>query len=177
MTQPNSTPNTTLTWDAPDPGVWSAETAHNAGPTSIPLRHIMEESFADGFRNTFTQLGVPLSHIEVRHINGWPYVSFFVHDIPRKPGPPPPRIVLKLITRLHPGFRRRTKIAAAAVVGNRALALSEEWFDERPRWIDRILGLQQRDGSRVTGDSTSHLVHDVTETHARFWVSKTERAT
>lgn len=145
MKQQTPTNNSAVTWDAPDQGVWSAETAHNGGVTSVPLRDIMEQSFSEGFRSSLAPLGVPLSHVEARHVNGWPYVSFFLHDVPRKAGPPPPDLILKLLTRLHPGFRRRTKIAAAAIAENRALAMTDDWFAERQSWISRILELQKRD--------------------------------
>jgi hypothetical protein len=80
----------------------------------VTLRDEFEGAFAEGFRRTFATLGVPLSHIEIRHVNGWPYTSVFLHDVPRKAGAPPPAFVLKVLTRVHPGFRRRTKIARQA---------------------------------------------------------------
>jgi pyruvate,water dikinase len=132
-------------WEAPDKGLWSLEAAHGDSFTTVPMRALMEHSFAEGFRRSFAQLGVPLSHVELRHVHGWPYVSFFMHDVPRRPGKPPPAFVLKAVTRLHPGFRRRTKIAAAAIAEGRALQMTDGWERERAGYVARNIELQRVD--------------------------------
>ncbi len=153
-----STANAAVTWDAPDNGLWSLETAHYGGPTAIPFRAEMEHRFAAGFRASLAQLGVPLSHIEMRHVNGWPYASFFLHDAPRSAGKPPPAIVLKLLSRLHPGFRRRTKVAAAALAERRPHRMAATWSDERSTWIARMLELQRVDPTSLDdGALADHL--------------------
>ncbi len=105
-----------VSWAAPDEDTWELEANHGSALPVVPLRDQLEVAFAAGFRKTFARLGLPLSPIELRHVNGWPYVSFFIHDAPRKAGNPPPAIVLKVLTRVHPGFRRRTRIARAATI-------------------------------------------------------------
>jgi pyruvate,water dikinase len=139
-----------VTWDAPDKGPWSCETAHGTGLPSVPMQEIMERSFAAGFKASLAPLGVPLSHVEIRHVNGWPYVSFFLHDVPRGAGKPPPTFVLKAITRIHPRFRKRTKIAAAAIAEGRPLQFAADWETERDTWIARNLEFQRVDTSSLT---------------------------
>jgi pyruvate,water dikinase len=147
-----------VTWKAPDKGLWSCETAHGAGIPTVPVQELMERGFAAGFRTSLAQLGVPLSHVEIRFVNGWPYVSFFLHDVPRRPGKPPPAFVLKAITRLHPGFRKRTKIAAAAIAEGRPLQFAADWEAERATWIARNLELQHVDTDRLADDDLArHL--------------------
>ncbi len=161
MTDIDESPSTLgepVQWDAPDNGVWSLETAHSATATAVPGRQLMERGFTEGFRASFAGLGVPLSHIELRHINGWPYTSVFLHDVPRSAGKPPPDLVLRVFTRLHPGFRKRTKIAARAIAENRALHISAEWEAERQSWIDRILDLQGTDLQQLdSAELAAHL--------------------
>jgi pyruvate,water dikinase len=148
----------TVTWEAPDQGLWSCETAHGSGIPTVPMQELMEHSFASGFQASFAELGVPLSHVEIRHINGWPYVSFFLHDVPRSAGKPPPAFVLKAITRLHPGFRKRTKIAAAAIAAERPMRFALDWETERSSWIARNLELQHVDLDHLTDDELAgHL--------------------
>ena len=164
MTNPKSVPTLSdpIRWDAPDAGVWSLETAHSTTATAVPMREIMERGFADGFRTSFAELGVPLSHVELRHLNGWPYVSFFVHDVPRSAGKPPPAFVLKILTRVHPGFRRRTKVASAAIEQKRALQMSADWEEERQTWIDRILDLQRTDLTQLDDSELAAHMSTVT---------------
>ena len=138
------------TWHAPDAAVWELETAHGHCIAPVVLRDQSEQAFAEGFRKSFATLGVPLSHIELRHVNGWPYVSTFLHDVPRKAGGPPPDVVLKAITRLHPGFRRRTKVARSALAERRPQRFATDWFAERQAWITRIIGLQRDDLASLT---------------------------
>jgi hypothetical protein len=151
----------TITWEAPDADVWELEAAHGNRMLPIALRDEFEEAFSDGFRRTFATLGVPLSHIELRHVNGWPYISFFLHDVPRKAGAPPPAFVLKVLTRVHPGFRRRTRIARQAIAERRPQRLAEDWFAERQAWIGRILRLQRRDLDELDDAAMAEYLREV----------------
>ncbi len=152
-----------ISWDAPDKGVWSCETAHSQSVAPVPMRQHVERAFEAGFRSSFAGLGVPLSHVEVRHINGWPYVSFFMHDIPRGAGKPPPTFVLKAITRLHPGFRKRTKVAAAAIAEGRPLQFAQQWEAERASWIARNLELQRVDAEHLDDRQLAEHLARVTD--------------
>ncbi len=163
MTTTEPTPRTPVTWQAPDADVWELEDAHGTAIPPVVLRDQFEEAFAEGFRRSFAVLGVPLSHIELRHVNGWPYVSFFLHDVPRKAGDPPPDFVLKAIARLHPGFRRRTKIARAAIDERRAQRFTDDWFAERDRWIERIVELQRDDLAELTDQQLADHTRAVTD--------------
>ena len=160
MTNTEQQSSSPVTWEAPDKGRWSCETAHGTSIPTVSMQELMERSFAAGFKTSLPQLGVPLSHVEVRHINGWPYVSFFMHDVPRGSGKPPPAFVLKAITRIHPGFRKRTKIAAAAIAEGRPLQFARDWETERATWIARNRELQRVDVDRLSDDELArHLAH------------------
>ena len=135
----------TVSWDPPDPGEWALEAAHGSQLMPVTGRDQMVAAFTEGMKAGTQPYGLPLSHAEMQIINGWPYVSFFLHDVPRKAGPPPPDFVIKAISRLHPGFRRRTKVAKAAIAERRAQRVAEQWFTERDRWIERLLELQRVD--------------------------------
>lgn len=163
MTADTPTPLSEGVWRAPDGDVWELDSAHGTGVVPVPLRGELEDAFAEGFRRSFAQLGMPLSHIELRHVNGRPYVSFFLHDVPRKAGPPPPALVLKILTRVHPGFRRRTRIARAALAERRPERWVEDWFDERQSWIDRIIDLQSADLAAMTDDELAGHLQQVAD--------------
>ena len=134
-----------ISWDPPDEGEWTLEAAHGSSLVPVPYRALSTTTFSEGTRRGLEPFGLPLSHAEMHFVNGWPYFSFFAHDVPRSAGKPPPAWVIKAITRVHPGFRRRTKIARSAIRERRAERIAAEWFSERSRWIDRILDVQRVD--------------------------------
>lgn len=143
MTEPRQVNHDKPIWDPPDGGQWTLEAAHGTGVVPVPMQAQLEQAFEEGFRASFPKLGLPLSHIELRHVNDWPYTSVFVHEAPRKPGNPPPAIVLKALTRLHPKSRARTKIASEAIENRTAQGFATQWASERQGWIDRLISHQQ----------------------------------
>ena len=140
------------TWTAPDEGEWTLEDAHFVGVSPVTGRDMFEEPFAEGFKNGLAPLGLPISHLAIRHVNGYPYTSVFVHDVPRKAGKPPPAFVLKILTRVHPGFRRRTKIAREARAERRPQAIADTWLSERDAWIGRLRECDAVDPSQLEDD-------------------------
>lgn len=87
----------------------------------------METAVAEGFEDGMSRVGGPLRTMEARFVNG----RFYRRLVPLVGGahnlPEPPTIVLKVATRLHPEFRRRTKLAAATLA-------NRSWNDELDRW-------------------------------------------
>jgi pyruvate,water dikinase len=71
--------------------------------------------------------GAPLSHMEMRWVNG----RFYRRLVPLVGGdrdlPTPPAPVLWLVSRLHPAFRREERQARESLTGKR-------WRDELARW-------------------------------------------
>ncbi len=83
----------------------------------------MKQGIDDGFE----MIGAPVKSIDAHFING----RFYRRLVPlvgsSRNLPDPPSIVLKIATRLHPGFRKRNKKAARAISGR-------IWLDELRRW-------------------------------------------
>ncbi len=155
-----------LTWDPPDPGQWEFDEAHQAEPASATLQEVFPPAFKAGFTQAFGLYGLPLSHMELRFVNGWAYMSPFVHGAPRKgSAKPPPAIVLKLLTRLPPSARRRIKVAAAAIENDVAMSEIERWGELRPRWIERNREFQDVD---LSACSDAELADQVRFTNAHF---------
>ena len=155
-----------LTWEPPDPGQWEFDGAHQAEPASAALQEVFPLAFKAGFTQAFALYGLPLSHMELRYVNGWAYMSPFVHGAPRKgSGKPPPAIMLKLLTRLPPSARRRIKVAAAAIENDVAMSEIDRWDELRPRWIERNLEFQDVD---LSACSDAELADQVWFTNAHF---------
>ncbi len=155
-----------LTWEPPDPGEWEFDASHQAEPASATLQEIFPPAVKAGFIQAFALYGLPLSHMEVQYVNGYGYISPFVHGAPRRgSGKPPPAILLKALTRLPPSARRRIKAAAAAIENDVALAEIERWEQLRASWIERNLEFQDVD---LGACSDAELADQVRFTAAHF---------
>jgi pyruvate,water dikinase len=92
-------------------------------------RELLSEAFSKGFGDGMATFGSPLKTIEMRWING----KFYRRLVPLVGGgrdlPPPPPAVLRLVTRLHPAFRKAEKRAKESFETKR-------WRSELRRWED-----------------------------------------
>jgi phosphohistidine swiveling domain-containing protein len=155
-----------LTWEPPDPGEWELDATHQTEPASATLQALFPPAIKAGFTKAFALYGLPLSHMEVRYVNGWAYMSPFVHGAPRKgSGKPPPALVLKVLTRFPPSARRRIKAAAAAIDNDVAAREVERWEQLRANWIERNLEFQDAD---LGACSDAELADQVRLTAAHF---------
>ena len=156
----------TLEWEPPDPGPWELDASHQSEPASATQQEVFPPQFKAGFRHAFALYGLPLSHMEIRYVNGWSYMSAFVHGAPRKSsGKPPPAIVIKLLSRVPPSARKRAKVAADAIERDVAMSEIERWGRMRAGWIERNLEFQDVDLASCTD---SELADQVRLTAARF---------
>lgn len=153
-----SDPNT-LTWEPPDPGEWEFDAAHQHSVATATAQAVMTDSAAAGFRSAFGRLGLPLSHMEVRSVNGWNYLSAFVHGAPRKGnGKAPPALAIKLLSRYTPSARRRIRVAQEAIDQRVAMGQVERWEQGRGAFIEGNLALQDVDPAALSdSDLAAHL--------------------
>jgi pyruvate,water dikinase len=78
-----------LKWDPPGPGQWEHDGAHGSTPVSYAIRALFPSAMRDGFQTFTPQYGLPLSHIETRYVNGYPYSSVQMDDLSARAVPPP----------------------------------------------------------------------------------------
>ena len=154
MSDPSS-----LTWEPPDPGEWDFDAAHQHTVLTATAQDVMPETMADGFKLAFGRLGLPLSHMAAQPVNGWLYLSAFVHGAPRKGnGKMPPAIVLKLMSRVPPSARKRIKVAQEAIDQRVAMGQVERWERGRDAFIEGNLALQDIDPADLSDDElVAHL--------------------
>ncbi len=120
------------TFDPPGPGCWELETAHHGlRPLSPFLRDTYQRSFEAGIVEPLQRYGLPLATVQARFVQGCLYMRPLAvgeksGSIPKAP---PPAFVMKLITRLHPELRRRTRTAEQAFTERRWRSEVDEWFD------------------------------------------------
>jgi pyruvate,water dikinase len=153
-----SDPNT-LSWEPPDAGEWDFDSAHQHTVLTATAQAGMPESMAEGFKLAFGRLGLPLSHMAAQPVNGWLYLSAFVHGAPRKGnGKEPPGILIKLMSRIPPSARKRIRIAQDAIDQRVAMAQVERWEQGRNDFIEGNLALQDIEPAELSDDElVAHL--------------------
>jgi len=99
----------------------------NRSATPI-VQDIMTRSAAAGFRRTFRDLGVPADTLQMEFVNGMTYTRLrplVGADKPAKKLPPLP--ILKVLVRLHPEMRRRSKTAARTMIARPWRTVVHDW--------------------------------------------------
>lgn len=116
-----------LDWTKPGPGTWSLDGSHFKADSSRLTQRVIEVGMKEGIEDGFNLVGSPLRGLQPAFVNG----NFYTRMVPLIAGdkdlPPPPAPVIWLMTRLHPKFRRRAKVARDAIDGR-------IWNDELEQW-------------------------------------------
>ena len=114
------------TWTKPGPGTWELDSSHFVAPGPI-IRGLLSHCFERGFTDAMELFGAPLRTMEMRWVNG----RFYRRMVPLIGGdrdlPTPPAIVLKIVARIHPAFRRQERKA-------RRTFETKAWLGELERW-------------------------------------------
>lgn len=122
----------TAAFAPPGPGQWALDRSHFAGGTTPICQWLMEESMARGMRRVFAEIGVPADTLQARFVNGFMYTRLRPLLRPDHAATKlPPEPILRIVTHLHPAFRRRAK-AAATALGSRP------WVDVAHRWATQL---------------------------------------
>jgi pyruvate,water dikinase len=118
-----------LTFNPPGPGSWEVEADHNGRPVSRFLAEISPAAFAAGFSSSFRRYGSLLDTLDQVTVNDFGYMRIRpVGAPPDKPnGPPPPKLIMWALFRVHPELRRRVKTAS------RVFEL-KPWREELREW-------------------------------------------
>lgn len=123
-------------WNAPGPGSWICDRSHSGGsPTPLFRRMLLEET-APVYAAVFEELGGAAKTADVKVVNG----EFYRRVVPlvgdkADRGKLPPKPVLWLVSRLHPAFRRRERIAQVTLAERPQDREIEKWYEsERGDW-------------------------------------------
>lgn len=144
---------TSSTFEKPSPGSWVLDRAHCQRARSTYIQDT-QTIYTEGFRDGFRKYGALLDTLEQAHVNGIPYMCARPVGAPPESKGPPPKLLFKLLLRLHPELRRRTR-RAVEVFATKAWREDVEDFHERfyPELKSKLLELQRVDLSALNDDA------------------------
>ena len=162
----------TIEWTAPAGGFWELETLHVRGGQPRIFQDRAPRAFRDGFAGAAARYGLPIDHLDVRFVNDHCYARMRPVGAPEprpgKPSTPPPDLVLKLLARLHPELRRRTKAARRAIE-------QRLWHEDRRRWEEHDRPEMLATGRALQAEPLEQLDDDVLVDHLRRTADHFER--
>ena len=154
----------TIEWSAPAGGLWELETLHVRGGQPLIFQQRAPRAFRDGFADAAARYGLPIDHLDVRFVNDHCYARMRPVGAPEpKPGKsssPPPDLVLKVLARLHPELRRRTKAARRAID-------DRLWHEDRRRWEEHDRPEMLATGRALQAEPLDDLDDDALVDHLR----------
>ena len=125
----------------PGPGQWQLDRSHFPGGATPIMQTLIPVAVESAYRKQWPILGIPAETLEMRFVNGFTYTRLRPLVLADRPSSKPtPTIVLKVVSRIHPEFRRRTKAARQILDRSPAPPVIEEWRSTtRPRLVARNL--------------------------------------
>ena len=112
---------------APGPGSWELDLPHFSRAASPIVASNFVEHFSPGFAEGTSRYGVLLDRIEYQKVNEFLYIALRGVGAPKGATAPPPRVVFKLLTLLHPELRRR--------IGTASRVLKDRfWLEDMAHW-------------------------------------------
>jgi len=129
------------------PGYWTRDAFHEPIPIS-PFGWVMlSEQVVKVLPSVFAEFGILMDRAEAASIGGWMYNRLIPVGAPPPgrrggragPSPTPPRWLLRIVMRLHPAIRRRTRAAREAIASDLPATVIRRWTDEwRPEHQEDI---------------------------------------
>src|SRR5688572_19125842 len=112
---------------APGPGAWELESVHMIRPVSRSMASILPAAATAGFRDSMARYGMLLDYMEFAVVNRFVYICARPVGAPKGAKGPPPRMIFKLLTKLHPEMRKRIKTVAE-------VWRTKLWREDVQRW-------------------------------------------
>lgn len=99
----------TTSFAPPGPGVWELESTHLIRPVSRANAALFPAAATEGFRAGMERYGLLLDYLEFAVVNGFVYVCARGVGAPKGAKGPPPKLIFKVLTKLHPEVRKRIR--------------------------------------------------------------------
>jgi rifampicin phosphotransferase len=100
-------------------------------PISRSMAAVFPDAATAGFREGMSRYGMLLEGLEFKAVNGFIYTAARVAGAPKGAKGPPPKLILKLMMKLHPEIRKRIRTIAETFATKR-------WREDVARWDNEI---------------------------------------
>lgn len=142
-----------LTFEPPGPGTWELEEAHFTDPFSRWMQEVFPPAAQEGFRQSFAAYGALVEGIAVETVNGYPYMSIRPAVGSPDSSGPPPKLLFKLLTKVHPTMRRRLSRMEETFETKRWREDAQKWDEGwKPERIETNRALQAVDPTDLTDE-------------------------
>ena len=157
-------------FQAPGPGSWELDAVHFAKPITRFVSDLISAPFAEGFARGCELYGLTLDRFQPAPQHGIWYHRAVPFGAPPDATAPPPKIVMQLMTRFHPKFRKRLASGVAAF-NRRAWREDLRDWDARvkPHAVEQHLRLQREDPDALDDDALARHVGDARDHLAWTW--------
>ncbi|HEY0144144.1 MAG TPA: PEP-utilizing enzyme [Thermoanaerobaculia bacterium] len=134
--------STIETFTPPGPGVWERESTHLTRPISRLCAEIFPAAATEGFRQGMARYGLLLDYLEFAVVNRFMYVCARPVGAPKGAKGLPPKLIFKLMMKLHPELRRRVRTVAETFATKR-------WREDVTRWDNEWKPAIRRENSEL----------------------------
>jgi phosphohistidine swiveling domain-containing protein len=151
-------------FEPPSPGAWELESTHTQRPITHYLGAMFTEHMMRGFKFATANYGALLDHFEMALINQFVYMAPRAVGAPKSAKGPPPKLIFKLLTKLHPEIRKRLKRTREVFEGKLWREDVARWDAEiKPRIIKRNAELAAVEPTKLDTDALVQHLLDVEE--------------
>jgi len=143
----------------PGPGAWQLEMTHFPRPVSRSMAAIFPDAMTSGFRWSMERYGLLLDCLEIKVVNRFVYFAARGVGAPPDAKTQPPKLIFKLLTKVHPEVRKRIRTVQEVFASKRwraDVALSDtEW---KPAFLREHQQLQDVEVRTLSDDAlNAHL--------------------
>jgi rifampicin phosphotransferase len=117
----------TRTFEAPGPGAWELDHTHFVRPLTPFFGELIAEPFTRGFREGTRRYGLLLDALVPHPVHGFGYMQARAVGAPPGASKAPPKLLFKVLQRIHPEMRRR-------IATSRRAFEQKLWREDLRRW-------------------------------------------
>jgi len=142
----------------PGPGVWELESTHLIRPVSRSNAAFFPAAASEGFRRGMERYGMLLDYLEFAVVNRFVYVCARGVGAPKGAKGPPPKLIFKLLTKLHPEVRKRIRTVAETWTTKR-------WREDVALWDTQLKPAIARENSALQAVDLPSLTDEQLSAH------------
>ena len=152
------------TFEKPEPGTWELADSHFTDPFSRWMEEVFPPAAQEGFRRSFAAYGALVEEIAFETVNGFPYMSVRPAVGSPESSGPPPKLVFKLLAKVHPTMRRRVARMQETFEIKRWRKDAEKWDEEwKPERIAANRDLQAVEPDTLSDEELGAHLEDCRE--------------